>query len=222
MLEVKNVYKKFKDKQVLKGVSFNIKKANNVALLGNNGAGKSTLIKIISGEITTDSGSIKTNLKFDSEMGIMPQDDILIDDLRVEEIVALKLSMCNLKTDNCQQLLQKVELENFSRSYISTLSGGQKRRLSLLLSILNNPEIVFLDEPTTGMDLNAVDNFWDLMKKSAFTSVIITHDFNQIDNFFDQVCILNEGVIAANIAISEIHDSGQTVEEYYRQVVRGG
>lgn len=97
MLVVKDIYKEFKDKKVLKGVSFNVNKKDNIALLGNNGAGKSTLIKIISGQMDSKSGQIETKLNFNSEVGIMPQDDILIDDLTVKEIISLKLSMCGLK-----------------------------------------------------------------------------------------------------------------------------
>ncbi|EKK20078.1 ABC transporter ATP-binding protein [Fructilactobacillus florum 8D] len=222
MLEVRNVQKSFNKKRILKGVSFNIKKNDNIALLGSNGAGKSTLIKLISGEITPDDGCIETNLDFNTQVGIMPQDDILIDDLTVKEIISLKLNMCGVKKGDTQQLLKEIGLEDVSKNFVDSLSGGQKRRLSLLLSILNNPEMVFLDEPTTGMDLNAVDNFWKLMKTSKFTAVVITHDFNQIDNFFDRVLILDKGVMTSDITVEEIHKAGIRVEEYYRQTVRGG
>ncbi|RHW49812.1 ABC transporter ATP-binding protein [Bombilactobacillus bombi] len=221
MLKIKNIHKTFKENSILKGVSFNIEKKDNIALLGNNGAGKSTLIRIISGEINPDIGLIETNLNFSADVGIMPQDDILISDLTVEEIVTLKLSMCRVKNNNYMKWIEEVNLEQQAKNFIDSLSGGQKRRLSLLLSILNNPSMVFLDEPTTGMDLASVDNFWKLMKEKNFTSVIITHDFNQIDNFFDRILILNEGIIASDITVDEIHSYGETVEEYYRRTVQG-
>ena len=105
-----------------------------------------------------------------------------------------------------------VELRDFKNHYVSGLSGGQKRRLSLLLTILNSPKLIFLDEPTTGMDLESVDNFWKLLEKQNFTSVVVTHDFNQIDHFFTKVLILKNGRIAA-------HESGKTIEQFYREKV---
>lgn len=219
MLVVKDIYKEFKDKKVLKGVSFNVNKKDNIALLGNNGAGKSTLIKIISGQMDSKSGQIETKLNFNSEVGIMPQDDILIDDLTVKEIISLKLSMCGLKNEDYLFWLKEVNLENCSNIFVGKLSGGQKRRLSLVLSMVNEPKIVFLDEPTTGMDLDAVDKFWELMRTKDFASVIITHDFNQIDTFFNRVLILNDGVIVSDTTVDKLHSFGQTIEEHYRKVM---
>ena len=86
-----------------------------------------------------------------------------------------------------------VELRESREQMVGSLSGGQKRRLSLLLTILNHPKLIFLDEPTTGMDLEAVDNFWKLLEQQEFTSVVVTHDFNQIDAFFTKVLILKDG-----------------------------
>lgn len=219
MLVVKDIYKEFKDKKVLKGVSFNVNKKDNIALLGNNGAGKSTLIKIISGQMDSKSGQIETKLNFNSEVGIMPQDDILIDGLTVKEIISLKLSMCGLKNEDYLFWLKEVNLENCSNIFVGKLSGGQKRRLSLVLSMVNEPKIVFLDEPTTGMDLDAVDKFWELMRTKDFALVIITHDFNQIDTFFNRVLILNDGVIVSDTTVDKLHSFGQTIEEHYRKVM---
>lgn len=107
----------------------------------------------------------------------------------------------------------------FESHYVSGLSGGQKRRLSLLLTILNSPKLIFLDEPTTGMDLESVDNFWKLLEKQNFTSVVVTHDFNQIDHFFTKVLILKNGRIAAHESVEEIHKAGKTIEQFYREKV---
>lgn len=165
------------------------------------------------------SGQIETKLNFNSEVGIMPQDDILIDDLTVKEIISLKLSMCGLKNEDYLFWLKEVNLENCSNIFVGKLSGGQKRRLSLILSMVNEPKIVFLDEPTTGMDLDAVDKFWELMRTKDFALVIITHDFNQIDTFFNRVLILNDGVIVSDTTVDKLHSFGQTIEEHYRKVM---
>lgn len=220
MFKVIEIKKSFKNKEVLKGVSFTVEEGDKVALLGNNGAGKSTLLKIIAGQLLANAGRIETTLDFQTEIGMMPQGDILIDDLKVGDLVLLKCYMNQLKDIDIDALLKMVELEDFKNQYVLGLSGGQKRRLSLLLTILNEPRLIFLDEPTTGMDLESVDNFWHLLEEQKFTSVVVTHDFNQIDHFFTKVLILKDGRIAAQESVEEIHRKGQTIEQFYREQVK--
>ena len=219
MFKVKEIEKSFKNKEVLKGVTFEISEGDRVALLGGNGAGKSTLLKIIAGQIVANSGEVDTSLDFQTEISMMPQADILIDDLTVFEIVSLKCKMNKLSDVCIEELLMMVELQEHQKQYVGALSGGQKRRLSLLLTILNSPKLIFLDEPTTGMDLESVDNFWKLLENKNYTSVIVTHDFNQIDRFFTKVLILKDGIITANESVESIHDSGRTIEQYYREKI---
>ena len=220
MFKVIEIKKSFKNKEVLKGVSFTVEEGDKVALLGNNGAGKSTLLKIIAGQLQANAGSVETTLDFQTEIGMMPQGDMLIDDLKVGDLVLLKCYMNQLKDIDIDALLKMVELEDFKNQYVLGLSGGQKRRLSLLLTILNEPRLIFLDEPTTGMDLESVDNFWNLLEEQKFTSVVVTHDFNQIDHFFTKVLILKDGRIAAQESVEEIHRKGQTIEQFYREQVK--
>ena len=220
MFKVIEIKKSFKNKEVLKGVSFTVEEGDKVALLGNNGAGKSTLLKIIAGQLQANAGRIETTLDFQTEIGMMPQGDILIDDLKVGDLVLLKCYMNQLEDIDIDALLKMVELEGFKNQYVLGLSGGQKRRLSLLLTILNEPRLIFLDEPTTGMDLESVDNFWHLLEEQNFTSVVVTHDFNQIDHFFTKVLILKDGRIAAQENVEDIHRNGQTIEQFYREQVK--
>lgn len=220
MFKVIEIKKSFKNKEVLKGVSFTVEEGDKAALLGNNGAGKSTLLKIIAGQLQANAGRIETTLDFQTEIGMMPQGDILIDDLKVGDLVLLKCYMNHLEDIDIDALLKMVELEDFKNQYVLGLSGGQKRRLSLLLTILNEPRLIFLDEPTTGMDLESVDNFWHLLEEQKFTSVVVTHDFNQIDHFFTKVLILKDGRIAAQESVEEIHRKGQTIEQFYREQVK--
>lgn len=220
MFKVIEIKKSFKNKEILKGVSFTVEEGDKVALLGNNGAGKSTLLKIIAGQLQANAGRIETTLDFQTEIGMMPQGDILIDDLKVGDLVLLKFYMNQLEDIDIDALLKMVELEGFKNQYVLGLSGGQKRRLSLLLTILNEPRLIFLDEPTTGMDLESVDNFWHLLEEQKFTSVVVTHDFNQIDHFFTKVLILKDGRIAAQESVEDIHRKGQTIEQFYREQVK--
>ena len=218
MFSLHNIKKKFGSKNVLKDISFTIKEGDKIALLGCNGAGKSTLFKIIAGQVKSDSGLIKTQLDFKNDIGMMPQDDLLIKDLTVKELVLLKAYMNKLRDFEVESMLSKVELLDKKKDIVGDLSGGQQRRLSLLLSLLNNPRLLFLDEPTTGMDLASIDNFWELLKDSSCTSIIVTHDFNQIDQFFSRVLILKNGYILADESVAEIHKTGKTIEQYYRDL----
>lgn len=143
MFKVKEIEKSFKNKEVLKGVTLEVSEGDRVALLGNNGAGKSTLLKIIAGQIEANSGKIDTYLDFKTEISMMPQGDILIDDLTVFEIVSLKCKMNKISDVDTQEMLLMVELQGQQKQYVGNLSGGQKRRLSLLLTILNSPKLIF-------------------------------------------------------------------------------
>ncbi|WP_019777471.1 ABC transporter ATP-binding protein [Streptococcus sobrinus] len=219
MFTLTNIEKTFGGtNKILQGISLSIEDGERIALLGSNGAGKTTLLKIISGQLKQNKGTINSKLDFQSEIGMMPQGDILIDDLKVKEIVNLKAYMNRLREKNIDSLLEKVDLKDQQDKFVSSLSGGQKRRLSLLLAILNNPKLIFLDEPTTGMDLESVDKFWELLKKQDVTSVIVTHDFNQIDKFFTRVLILKNGKIFADEKVEVIHQQGLTIEKFYRTI----
>ena len=112
-----------------------------------------------------------------------------------------------------------LDLASFIDQPVRTLSLGQKMRAEFCATCLHDPEIIFLDEPTTGMDLESVDNFWKLLENKNYTSVIVTHDFNQIDHFFTKVLILKDGIITANESVESIHDSGRTIEQYYREKI---
>lgn len=218
MLSLSNIRRSFGAKSVLNGVSFTVREGDRAALLGSNGAGKSTLLNIIAGQIRQDEGEISTNLDFKTQVSMMPQGDILIDDLKVKEIVELKCLMNGMKSFDASALLKKVDLLGQAGVFVSALSGGQKRRLSFLLTVVHDPSLIFLDEPTTGMDLESVDNFWDLLRNGNYTSVTVTHDFNQIDKFFTRVLILKNGVIAADEPVGSIHARGLSIEQFYRAV----
>ena len=174
MFKVKEIEKSFKNKEVLKGVTFEISEGDRVALLGGNGAGKSTLLKIIAGQIVANSGEVDTSLDFQTEISMMPQADILIDDLTVFEIVSLKCKMNKLSDVCIEELLMMVELQEHQKQYVRKLIWWTEKTFKSLLSdvYLILLSLFFLDEPTTGMDLESVDNFWKLLENKNYTSVI--------------------------------------------------
>lgn len=189
-------------------------------MIGANGAGKSTLLKIMLGEILPTHGEIYSDFDFSKDVGAMSQDDILIEDLTIKDLVMLLCHMHDIRDIDVDKFLSLVNLQKEKNNYVQNLSGGQKRRLSFLLSILNEPKLLFLDEPTTGMDLQSIDDFWEIIKKINCATLIVTHDFNQIDNFFNRIIIMKNGEIISDKSVQEIHLQNTTIEKYYRNVVK--
>ena len=147
----------------------------------------------------------------------MPQDDVLIPDLTVMEQVKLAALINKVyQPKYINNLLIKFKLNDQANQFIQKLSGGQKRRLSLLISTLRSAKLLILDEPTVGMDLTSIDFFWKLLDQRNGITIVVTHDFNQIDKYFSRVWLLKDGIIAHNISVKEIHSHHQTIAQWYR------
>ncbi len=217
LLTLSHVSKSF-SKPVLKDVNLTVHSHERIALLGANGAGKTTLIQIIIGLINPDKGTVKFDLDPKKSLNIMPQENVLIPDITVLEQIKL-VSLINkvYNEENIQNLLAKFSLIDQSNQLIQKLSGGQKRRLSLLISSLRPAKLSILDEPTVGMDLDSIDFFWKLLNSRNESTIVVTHDFNQIDKFFSRVLLLKDGQISHDIPVKEIHQHNQTIEQWYRQ-----
>lgn len=206
---------------VLNDVNLNIYGRDRIALLGSNGAGKSTLVKIMYNTIKADRGEIKRYINMRDDLNIMTQDDILISDLKLIEQIELsaRINQVYAKT-YIEQLLDQFRLRQAAHTYISKLSGGEKRRLSLVLSLMRPSKLLILDEPTVGMDLESIDLFWKHMDHVGGAVLTITHDFNQIDKYFSRVILLKDGQIKRDDRVSDIHAHNQTIEQWYRQFNR--
>ena len=192
LLTLSHVSKSF-SKPVLKDVNLTVHSHERIALLGANGAGKTTLIQIIIGLINPDKGTVKFDLDPKKSLNIMPQENVLIPDITVLEQIKL-VSLINkvYNEENIQNLLAKFSLIDQSNQLIQKLSGGQKRRLSLLISSLRPAKLSILDEPTVGMDLDSIDFFWKLLNSRNESTIVVTHDFNQIDRYFSRVLLLKK------------------------------
>ncbi|GAP03380.1 ABC transporter ATP-binding protein [Fructobacillus pseudoficulneus] len=216
LLEIHHLSKKF-DKEILKDINLSIHSHERIALLGSNGSGKSTLAKIIVGETSSSSGYLVQHFNPRNDLSIMPQDNILLNSYQVEEQIALSASIQKEYNKNfLSELLSEYNLTEQKKVIISELSGGQKRRLSLLIALLKPIKLLILDEPTVGMDLESIDFFWKKLELVNTSVLTITHDFNQIDRYFDRVLLLKEGVIISDEQVSNIHSNNQTIEKWYR------
>lgn len=219
MIEVSHLKKSFKDHQVLKDVSFSIKKGSIFALLGSNGAGKTTIVKILSTLTKLDGGTVSI-CGFDVEkqgddvrdcISLTGQfaavDEMLTGKENLKLIGQLK-RIKNVKA-KVKEWLSFSNLEDAANQKVSTYSGGMKRRLDIAMSLMGNPQIVFLDEPTTGLDPQNRIAMWELVKHLASqgtTIVLTTQYLEEAEQLADDIAILHEGKIIAKGTPNELKE----------------
>ena len=207
IIEVKNVFKSFKKVHAVNGVDFKIFKGQSVALLGPNGAGKTTLMEMIEGIQKPDNGEIlimdkkwKGNERaLHREIGLSLQETHFIDRLTVFETLKLFAGFYELKRQRVDEIIRIIGLSEKTRSYVVNLSGGQRQRLALGIALLNDPKILLLDEPTTGLDPNARREIWsilmDLKKHSQTSLVLTTHYMEEAEQLCERIIIIDNGRI---------------------------
>ena len=207
MINVSNLKKSYNSFEAVKGISFQVHEGEIFGLLGPNGAGKSTTLEIMetlrektSGEINVGGFDLdKQPNEIKKIIGVQLQTSGFYPGLRLVELIELFNGLYNKKVDPIE-LLKKVNLEDKAKSLYKSLSGGQKQRFSIATTLINDPKIIFLDEPTTGLDPQARRNLWDLIKniRDAGTTVIITtHYMDEAEYLCDRVAIMDEGRIIA-------------------------
>lgn len=205
IIEVKSLSKSYNKKRVVKKISFIVKRGEVFGILGPNGAGKSTTLEMIealrtidSGEVIIDGVSVKKQPKKIKEMiGIQLQATCFAERLNLKEQLKMLASLYGVKIKP-MQLLRKVQLEEKAKSFVEQLSGGQKQRFAIAAALVNKPVVLFLDEPTTGLDPQARRNLWDLIleiKKEGITIVLTTHYMDEAELLCDRLAIMDEGEI---------------------------
>lgn len=208
-LEVKNINKKYKNKVVLNDINFSIQSGEIVALIGKNGAGKSTLINIITKLIQQDSGQSKIfeKEKFDRNLiGVMMQENISLDRITVKEIIKLTRTYYR-NPMSYQAILALSELQNYTNHPMDKLSGGQKRKLQFALTLAGNPDLIFLDEPTVGMDAESRTKFWeriDELKKQGKTFLITSHYLEELEKVTNRFIFLHNQRIIFDGSLAEM------------------
>ena len=208
-LEVKNINKKYKNKVVLNDINFSIQSGEIVALIGKNGAGKSTLINIITKLIQQDSGQSKIleKEKFDRNLiGVMMQENISLDRITVKEIIKFTRTYYR-NPMSYQAILALSELQNYTNHPMDKLSGGQKRKLQFALTLAGNPDLIFLDEPTVGMDAESRTKFWeriDELKKQGKTFLITSHYLEELEKVANRFIFLHNQRIIFDGSLAEM------------------
>jgi len=228
VIEVKAVYKFFKQVRAVNGVDLRIFPGQFVALLGPNGAGKTTLVEMIEGIQKPDRGEIMIMGKqwkgnedeLHQNIGLSLQETRYIDKLTVQETLRLFASFYELGQLRVDEIIDVVGLEEKRQSYVVNLSGGQRQRLAIGIALLNHPKILLLDEPTTGLDPNARREIWSILlnlREQAQTSLILTtHYMEEAEQLCDYIVIIDKGKILKEGTLNQLldEDHGDKIIEF--------
>jgi len=224
VIEVKNLVKKYGNLSAVDGISLDVRKGEIFGLLGENGAGKTTTLEMIEGLRKPTKGKIVvldtdishgTKDKIKEKIGVQLQSSAYYAFLTLREILDLFGSFYG-KSISSKELLSMVDLESKSKSLVGTLSGGQRQRFSIVASLVNDPELVFLDEPTTGLDPVARRSLWELItkiKSQGKTIILTTHYMEEAEVLCDRIAIMDQGQI---IAMGETHKLIESIEYPYK------
>jgi ABC-2 type transport system ATP-binding protein len=217
VVEVKDLVKAYGDVKAVRGISFNIAKGEVFGMLGPNGAGKSTTVEIIEGLRRADSGSatvLGINISKDTRtvkerIGVQSQSPALFPDLQVKEIINFFRSLYK-KSVPTSQIIDLASLQESRDILFRNLSGGQQQRLSVALAFVNDPEIIVLDEPTTGLDPQARRAMWEVIetfRSSGKTVLLTTHYMEEAQRLCDRIAIMDYGKIIALSSPQQLIDS---------------
>ena len=205
MIKINNLTKKYKDKLAVDNLNLEIKTGELFSLLGTNGAGKTTTIKMLSTLILPTSGEVEINnldlvkdsSKIKEIINISPQETAVASNLTVLENLYFRAGIYQIpnKEDKIKELIKLFKLEEVLKQKAKTLSGGYQRKLSIAISLINNPKILFLDEPTLGLDVISRHDLWKVIEllKGKTTIILTTHYMEEAEVLSDRIGIMNKG-----------------------------
>ena len=233
IIEIENLCKNYKTKKALKELSLEINQGELFGLLGVNGAGKTTLIKILCGLTKKNSGSVKISGydldkdidKIKEIIDISPQETSVANNLSVKENLEFFANIYGSGQDVINDIVETFSLEEVLSQKAKTLSGGYKRRLSIAIALVSKPQILFLDEPTLGLDVFARRELWTIIKKlhKSITIILTSHYLEEIESLCDRVAILSHGQLLKTGTIEEIktQTNTQNFEDAFIKLVEG-
>lgn len=207
-IAVENLFKRYGKLEAVKGVSFEVNENEVFGILGPNGAGKTTTLEMIEGLQKIDDGTVRIgNVQVNKSpesvkeiIGVQLQSSEYFDNLNLEEILELFGKFYRRRIEG-EDLLEKVQLSHKRKSKVKELSGGQKQRLSIASALVNDPNVIFLDEPTTGLDPQARRHLWEVIREirdqDKKTVVLTTHYMEEAEELCDRIAIMDEGEIVA-------------------------
>ena len=221
MLTLSHINKSYGAIKALNEISFSLKSGEVVGLLGPNGAGKSTLMKILTGylndwegEITWEDLSLKNNRKaFQNKTGYLPENNPLYPELTVVDYLHFVADLYRCKGVDFDAALQQVGLTTVKDQKIATLSKGYRQRVGIAAALLHQPDLLILDEPTTGLDPNQLVEIRKLIRQLGEHKIVLlsTHILSEVENVCDRVIIINQGEIVANEALDDLRKGQQQI-----------
>lgn len=222
IITINNVCKNYKTKKALDNVSLKIEEGELFGLLGVNGAGKTTLIKILcgltkatSGDIIVDNYNLDKDIdKIKEIIDISPQETSVANNLTVKENLEFFASIYDKNNkDNINEVVETFKLNEVLNQKAKTLSGGYKRRLSIAIALISKPKILFLDEPTLGLDVFARRELWGIINKlkKSVTIILTSHYLEEVESLCDRVAILSKGKLLKVGTINEIKQDSNSV-----------
>ena len=222
-IEVKNITKLYGEQKALNNVSFKIDKGEIVGFLGPNGAGKSTMMKIITGYINATEGAVfVSDFNINSEkisaqknIGYLPEHNPLYLEMYVREYLYFNAEIHNISKTEVENCIQKVGLIPEAHKKINQLSKGYRQRIGLAAALLHNPEVLILDEPTTGLDPNQLLEIRNLIKEVGKDKTVLfsTHIMQEVEAICDRVIVINKGQIIADKSLTELKEDQEQVIE---------
>ena len=233
IIKVSNIVKNYKDVKALKGVSLSIEEGELYGLLGVNGAGKTTLIKILSGLTKKTSGeayikgfSLEEMDEIKKIVDISPQEVAVANNLTVYENLIFFQDLYNKKDiDYLNMVVEALGLSDVLKKRAKTLSGGYQRRLSIAIGLMSKPEILFLDEPTLGLDVIARRELWNIIKKfkGKITIILTSHYLEEIEALCDRIGVMSKGELLFEGTATQMKErtNEESFEEAFIKIVGG-
>lgn len=235
-IETKNLTKKFKEKTAVNGLDLKINEGELFALLGTNGAGKTTTIKMLSTLILPTDGEIKINgldimkerQQIKEILNVSPQETAIAPNLSVKENLEFMAGVYQIKNkqDKIDELVDLFKLEDVLKQKAKTLSGGWQRKVSIAIALINEPKILFLDEPTLGLDVIARKELWKIIEnlKGKITIILTTHYMEEAESLSDRIGIMAQGSLVDVGTASELIAKAETnnFEDAFVKIATGG
>lgn len=227
-ISIKNVSKFYGEQAALQSVSLNVKKGEVVGFLGPNGAGKSTLMKIITCYLPANEGKVKVcgedvqedSLSVRSKVGYLPEHNPMYLEMYIKEYLEFVAGIYNSPKERVSEMIELTGLTPEQHKKIGELSKGYRQRVGLAAALIHNPEVLILDEPTTGLDPNQLAEIRALIKEIGKDKTVLlsTHIMQEVDKMCSRVVIINKGKIVDDQSIASLQEKGVDLETHFRKL----
>ena len=225
---IENISKTYKNQVALNSINLNIKKGEIVGLLGPNGAGKSTLIKILTGYISANNGEVKIcgdnineNPKLvKQKIGYLAENNPLYFEMYIKEYLKYIAEIYKVSFQEIDKIIELTGLNSEKNKKINQLSKGYKQRVGLAAALIHNPEVLILDEPTTGLDTNQLIEIWKLIKNIGHNKTVIfsTHILQEVEKICDRIIIINKGNIVEDQKVDDLNKNKVNIETHFQKL----